>query len=89
MAKKPIALFLRSGPAIYEHRRLIGMNQTQYWGRIAITQSAASRYEAGRNIPRTVLILLHLAYADKALATALFKQLRGDSGDGNSLPNKI
>lgn len=38
------------------------MNQTEFWSAVGVTQSAASRYEAGHNIPRPVQILLHLAY---------------------------
>lgn len=89
MTKKPITPFLKTGSAIHAHRQLVCLNQTQYWGRIGVTQSAGSRYEAGRKIPRTVQNLLHLAYADKALAAALFKQLRNDGGSGESPQSDI
>lgn len=44
--------------------------------RISVTQSAASRFEGGRPLPKTVQLLLHVAYAEKKDAMALFRQLR-------------
>lgn len=43
-------------------RQKLGLNQTQFWGRLDITQSAGSRYESGRKIPRPVRTLMAIAY---------------------------
>ena len=62
-----------TGAEARELRRQLGLNQTDFWAKVGVTQSGASRYEAGRNIPRAIQMLLTLAYgsqyeADKALA---------------------
>lgn len=46
-------------------RRAAGKNQTQFWQRFGVTQSGASRYEAGRNLPRSVKMLVVLAEGSK------------------------
>ena len=46
-------------------RHDLGMNQQQFWSPIGITQSGGSRYESGRNIPKTVLELLRLLYVER------------------------
>ena len=43
-------------------RRKLGMNQSQFWSKIGVTQSGGSRYESGRNIPRPVQALLRLVH---------------------------
>ena len=48
---------------VYEKvRRRYSMNQTQFWGRLGVCQSAGSRYEAGRPPPEPVQILFNLIY---------------------------
>lgn len=42
----------------YRHRR--GMNQTEFWALYGATQSAGSRYETGRGIPRPMMVLFAL-----------------------------
>ena len=42
----------------------LGMNQSQFWGKLGVTQSAGSRYESGRTIPLPVSRLYYLAYGD-------------------------
>ena len=44
-----------------DYRKSQGMNQTDFWKRLGITQSGGSRYEAGRNVPNPVKLLLALA----------------------------
>lgn len=39
-----------------------GMNQTDFWGRIGLTQSAGSRYENGQPMSEPVALLIHLIY---------------------------
>jgi len=35
-------------------RRKLSLNQSEFWGKIGVTQSGGSRYESGRNMPRPV-----------------------------------
>jgi DNA-binding transcriptional regulator YiaG len=57
-------------------RKKRGLNQGTFWGTIQVTQSAASRYEAGRGIPKPALTLLQLAFGTQREATALLADLR-------------
>ena len=43
-----------------EHRKHLGFNQSEFWSRFGVTQSGGSRYEGGRNLPRSVAILVWL-----------------------------
>lgn len=43
-------------------RRKMDLNQSEFWGRLGITQSSGSRYEDGRKVPRAVAVLAHLVY---------------------------
>jgi transcriptional regulator with XRE-family HTH domain len=43
-------------------RKSLGLNQADFWGRIEVTQSGASRYENGRSMPRPVRKLLGIVY---------------------------
>lgn len=43
-------------------RAKAGLNQSDFWSRIGVTQSGGSRYESGRKMPRPVAILLQLVY---------------------------
>ena len=50
-------------------RLKIGLNQTEFWGRVGVTQSSGSRYEADTlPVPQTVAALLELAYGKKPLS---------------------
>ena len=40
----------------------LGLNQSEFWGRIEVTQSGGSRYENGRPMPRPVRKLLGIIY---------------------------
>ena len=57
-------------------RQKTGLNQTQSWQRVGLGQSAGSRYESGRNIPRPVQMLLRIAYGTKAQADKQVEALR-------------
>jgi transcriptional regulator with XRE-family HTH domain len=50
---------------VREIRRKLGMNQSQFWSKIGVTQSGGSRYESGRAIPRPVQALLKLVHVDQ------------------------
>ena len=58
--------------AMREKRRL---NQTDFWARFEVGQSGGSRYESGREIPRSVQVLLNLAFGPEAKARGLFEEL--------------
>ena len=66
MAKKQIDLVgTRNG---------LGLNQSEFWSRIGVTQSGGSRYETGRKMPKPVAMLFELVYAiknDDAATTTL------------------
>lgn len=70
--------FIDSGKEAKLLRSKLGMNQSEFWSRISVTQSGGSRYESGRGLPKPVQVLLHLAYAPEKQALALMKYLRQD-----------
>lgn len=45
-------------------RRQLDLNQTEFWGRVGVTQSGGCRYESGRKPPKHVAVLAHLIYVD-------------------------
>ena len=45
-------------------RRKLGLNQSEFWGAVGVTQSGGSRYESGRNMPRPVRELLRLVHIE-------------------------
>ena len=57
-------------------RQKLGINQTQFWGRVGVTQSGGSRYESGRKIPKPIRRLLVIAYGTPKQAQAVIDQLR-------------
>lgn len=76
--ERPILHFTRP-EAIQDYRRKHGLNQTEFWGTVGVTQSCGSRYESGRDIPLPIQVLLQLAYGTSAEAAELLTWLR--SGD--------
>ena len=46
-------------------RKKLGLNQQQFWSKIGVTQSGGSRYESGRNMPKTVRELLRLVHVEQ------------------------
>ena len=52
-------------PNIREIRKKLGMNQSEFWSKIGVTQSGGSRYESGRNMPKPVRELLRLVHIEK------------------------
>lgn len=50
---------------VREIRRKTGLNQSEFWSRLGVTQSGGSRYETGRRIPKPVEALLRLIYVEK------------------------
>lgn len=60
-----------------DFRNKLGLNQSDFWSRYGVTQSGGSRYEAGRNIPAPLKLLLRLhlsgVITDEALQAARAK----------------
>jgi len=50
---------------VREIRNKLGMNQSEFWSKIGVTQSGGSRYESGRSIPRPVQALLRLVHIEQ------------------------
>lgn len=67
---------MRTGAEVRKLREKLGMNQTQFWSRVQVQQSAASRYETGRSIPEPVQMLLVMAYGTDKQAAATLAALR-------------
>jgi hypothetical protein len=74
--QKTQKLLISNGSEALTLRHKLGLNQSDFWKRIFITQSCGSRYEAGRNISKSVLQLLNLAYAPEKQALAMLSHLR-------------
>lgn len=53
----------------------LGMNQSEFWKRVGVTQSGGSRYEGGRTPPKPVQLLIALAYGTERERKAVMKQL--------------
>lgn len=53
------------------HKR--GMNQTEFWQLLGVTQSGGSRYESERDMPKPVESLVTITYGTPA---QLFKELQ-------------
>lgn len=51
-----------SGTACQRMRTRRGLNQTEFWEKIGVTQSGGSRYENGANMPPWVTACLNLVY---------------------------
>ena len=70
-----------TGEAALAMRQKTDLNQTQFWSRVGIGQSAGSRYESGRNIPRPVQMLLRIAYGTAAQSAKQVEALRPGAGE--------
>ena len=68
-----------AGEAALAMRKKLNINQSEFWSRVGIGQSAGSRYESGRNIPRPVQMLLRIAYGTKAQSAKQVDALRPSS----------
>lgn len=55
----------------------LGLNQSQFWSRVGVTQSGGSRYENDvRQIPVTVQSLLTIAYGTERQSQKAVESLR-------------
>ena len=78
MTTKPPKFAPVTGEAALAMRQKAGTNQSVFWSRVGIGQSAGSRYESGRNIPRPVQMLLRIAYGTTAQAARQIRALLGE-----------
>lgn len=76
MTTKPPKFAPITGEAALAMRKKLNVNQSEFWSRVGLGQSAGSRYESGRNIPRPVQMLLRIAYGAKAQAARQLEVLR-------------
>ena len=50
---------------IRDIRKKLGLNQSDFWSAVGVTQSGGSRYESGAKMPVQVNELLRLVYIEK------------------------
>ena len=43
-------------------REALGLNQSEFWAKVGVTQSGGSRYESGRHVPKPTAVLAHCIY---------------------------
>ena len=75
MASLPKTAFANSDE-LKRFRQKIGMNQTDFWSRVNVTQSGGSRYEKSRSVPKPVQLLLTIAYGTDLQCEKIVQQLR-------------
>jgi predicted transcriptional regulator len=56
-----------------EIRRKLGLNQLEFWSKVGVTQSSGSRYESGRNMPRSVRELVRPVHIEQIDLTKIRK----------------
>lgn len=62
---------------VREMRSDSGLNQSDFWKRVGITQSGGSRYESGRRVPKPVELLLCVVYGNAAEKLAARQVMKG------------
>ena len=75
-------LAYKTAEQVFALRKKNGLNQTDFWSRIAVTQSGGSRYESGRGMPKTVQLLLQLAYGTAKESDSLLLAIRATESNG-------
>lgn len=73
---KKLNLKFHSGSEIVAYRHSKRLNQTEFWGNVGVSQTTASRYETGRDVPFAILVLLTLCYGTKAQAQSIVNKIR-------------
>ena len=67
---------VRTGAQAKDLRTKLGLSQEAFWKKVRVTQSCASRYESGRDIPVPVQILLTITYRSMSEADSIVADLR-------------
>lgn len=75
MAKK-LPLVFDSPAQIKALRKSLKLPQVEFWQRLGVTQSGGSRYETGRSVPLSTLMLLQIVYGTARESAALVDFLR-------------
>lgn len=75
MAKK-LPLMFDSPAQIKALRKSLKLPQVVFWQRLGVTQSGGSRYETGRSVPLSTLLLLQIVYGTARESAALVDFLR-------------
>ena len=86
---KPPKLTYKTAEQVVALRKKHGLNQTEFWSKIAITQSGGSRYESGRGMPKTVQLLLQLAYGTPKESDSLLSAIRVTESKGRVVQLEI
>lgn len=76
VVKKSNEPFIMTIEELVALRKARGENQGAFWNRVQITQSGASRYEAGRDVNKHALIVATLTYGPADNAHALLESMR-------------
>lgn len=76
-AKKTIKSKTWTGEELRTLRTKRGMNQSEFYSPLGITQSGASRYESGRRIPAPLQRLITITYGTENQSQVLVDALRG------------
>jgi transcriptional regulator with XRE-family HTH domain len=58
----------------FELRQQLGLTQTEFWRPLGVTQSAGSRYENGRAVPRPVHELVRVRYVERIDTAAISRE---------------
>lgn len=65
-----------TGPEAKAKRIKLDLNQSEFWTPLGISQSGASRYESGRDIPEPVQMLYLIRYGTAKQSEAMVDRLR-------------
>lgn len=67
MKKCPINVDTLTGLELLAVRKSGRKTQSEFWGKLGVTQSGASRYESGRNVPKPLRIAAGFTYSAEIL----------------------
>lgn len=73
---KKLPLVIDSPERIKALRKSLKLSQVEFWELIGVTQSGGSRYESGRSVPPSTLMLLQIVYGSDRESEAMLKYLR-------------
>ncbi|MEY4593537.1 MAG: hypothetical protein RIR18_2432 [Pseudomonadota bacterium] len=68
-----------TGKEVRLWRKSLGLNQSEFWGRVFVSQSRGSRHESGESMPRGVECLLRLIFCSEKEARENLAQLRKET----------
>lgn len=71
-----------NGTSLKAERKKAGLNQTDFWGKYAVTQSGGCRYEAGRPVPQHLAILMYLEKSGRVNADDIAEAVKNTRIEG-------